>query len=205
MVTNKLYGWGGYAPQQLPGAPQPIMLANILNPFQGQATYFYIYIIYSSLIPLGPQLAPKFLNKPIRIYMPNLNRNLIGVENRNRTIIYQWINLINGKLYVGSAWRGSQRLLTYWSPSVLKRNLPIYNNLNKYGHNNFSLAILEDLGHTGSVTKDFMLEREQFYLDILFNKKQGLACLQSYGLKEGSALRAPLPCVAGSAKQFKIK
>ena len=30
------------------------------------------------------------------------------------------------------------------------------------------LIILEDLGKTGSVTKDYMLSREQFYLDILF-------------------------------------
>ena len=30
------------------------------------------------------------------------------------------------------------------------------------------LIILEDLGKTGSVTIDYMLSREQFYLDILF-------------------------------------
>lgn len=30
------------------------------------------------------------------------------------------------------------------------------------------LAILEDLGKTGSVTKNYMLSREQFYLDQLF-------------------------------------
>ena len=33
------------------------------------------------------------LNIPVRIYKPNLDRNLIGIENKNRTIIYQWINL----------------------------------------------------------------------------------------------------------------
>jgi len=118
----------------------------------------------------GPHLLPKFLTEPVRIYSPNLNRNLIGVQNRKRTIIYQWMNLINGKIYVGSAWNGSNRLLSYWSPSILTRNLPIYNSLNKYGHNNFILAILEDLGSTGSVTKSYMLNREQFYLDILFSK-----------------------------------
>ena len=118
----------------------------------------------------GPHLLPKFLTKPVRIYSPNLNRNLIGVQNRKRTIIYQWMNLINGKIYIGSAWNGSVRLLSYWTPSILNRNYPIYNSLNKYGHNNFILAILEDLGHTGSVTKSFMLNREQFYLDILFIK-----------------------------------
>ena len=109
-----------------------------------------------------------FLNKPVRIYKPNLDRNLIGIENKTRTIIYQWINLINGKMYVGSSWKGSTRLLSYWTPSILKRNLPVYNSLCKYTHNNFILIILEDLGKTGSVTKDYMLSREQFYLNILF-------------------------------------
>ena len=102
--------------------------------------------------------------------MPNLDRNLIGVENRKRTVIYQWINLINGKIYIGSAWNGSTRLLSYWAPSVLNRNFPIYNSLLKYGHNNFMLIILEDLGATGSVTKKYMLEREQYYINILFSK-----------------------------------
>jgi group I intron endonuclease len=61
-------------------------------------------------------------------------------------------------------------LLSYWLPSLLKRNYPIYNNLSYYTHNNFILAILEDLGNTGSVTKNYMLSREQFCLDILFSK-----------------------------------
>ena len=125
------------------------------------------------IIPInhyGPHLLPKFIGKPIRIYTPKLNRNLIGVENRKRTVIYQWINLINGKIYIGSGWNGSVRLLSYWTPSVLNRNLPIYNLINLYGHNNFCLAIIEDLGPTGSVTKKFMLSREQYYLDILLNE-----------------------------------
>jgi len=122
--------------------------------------------------PYGPHIFPVYFSqapRPVRIYKPNLDRNLIAVENRNRTVIYQWINLINGKLYVGSGWNGSRRLLSYWTPSVLKRNLPIYNSLSYYTHNNFILAILEDLGTTGSVSKEFMLSREQLYLDLLFS------------------------------------
>jgi hypothetical protein len=42
-----------------------------------------------SIVPYGPHLKPEYLNEPVRIYKPNLDRNLIGVENRNRTIIYQ--------------------------------------------------------------------------------------------------------------------
>nr|YP_010991036.1 GIY-YIG homing endonuclease [Pappia fissilis]WOX61309.1 GIY-YIG homing endonuclease [Pappia fissilis] len=142
--------------------------------------YFYVVsdtcslsiIKYLSIIcikPFGPHILPVFLQNPVRLYKPNLDRNLIGIENKNHTIIYQWINLINGKMYVGSAWDGSRRLLSYWTPSILKRNLPIYNSICYYTHNNFMLIILEDLGQTGSVTKDYMLSREQFYLDILFN------------------------------------
>ena len=81
--------------------------------------------------PNGPHIKPKWLNIPIRIYdNPNYYRNIIGSDNRQRSIIYQWVNLITGKIYVGSAWNGSTILISYWRPSVLKRNYPIYNNIN---------------------------------------------------------------------------
>lgn len=121
--------------------------------------------------PYGPHIKPRWLNAipPVRVY-DNLNfhRNLIGSDNRKRSIIYQWVNLITGKIYIGSAWNGSTRLLSYWTPSTLRRNYPIYHNINYYGISNFSLAIIEDLGISGSVTKEFILSREQHYLDILF-------------------------------------
>lgn len=157
---------------------------NLVNSFivsdylvlQSNSTYMWISgtLSVTTVNYNGPHLLPKFLIEPVRIYHPKLDRNLIGVQNRKRTIIYQWMNLINGKIYVGSGWNGSVRLLSYWTPSVLTRNLYIYNSLNKYGHNNFILAVLEDLGPTGSVTKSSMLNREQFYLDILFSKYSNL-------------------------------
>ena len=123
-----------------------------------------------SLFPLGPFIKPIFLNEPVRVYYPKLNKNLIGTDNRKRVVIYQWTNLINGQIYIGSASTGSTRLLSYFNPNVLLRNLPIYNSLRKYGHNNFCLAILEDLGQLPQVSKYFILEREQYYLDILFTE-----------------------------------
>jgi hypothetical protein len=72
----------------------------------------YIYLHILSLLPItptekpfGPHISPKFIveNKPVKVYKPNLDRNLIGRENKNQTLIYQWINLINSKIYVGSA------------------------------------------------------------------------------------------------------
>lgn len=102
--------------------------------------------------PNGPHIKPQWLNTPIRLYdNPNYLKNLIGSDNKKQSIIYQWVNLITGKIYVGSAWNGSIRLLSYWTPSTLRRNFPIYHNINYYGIHNFALAILEDLGTSGSV------------------------------------------------------
>jgi hypothetical protein len=61
-------------------------------------------------------------------------------------------------------------LIVLSTPSVLTRKLPIYNSLSYYTHNNFILLILEDLGPTGSVSKEFMFSREQRYIDLLFSK-----------------------------------
>ncbi len=134
------------------------------------------YIIFSAIsismaiFPWGPFVVPVFLNEPVRMYFPKLNKNLIGKDNKNRVVIYQWFNLLNGKIYIGSASTGSTRLLSYFNLNIILKNLPIYNSLRKYGHNNFCLAILEDLGSFNKVSKKYILEREQYYLDILFTK-----------------------------------
>ena len=140
--------------------------------------------------PNGPHKKPQWLKKPARVYEnPNYHRNLIGSENKKHSIIYQWFNLITGKMYVGSGWNGSSRLLSYWRPMILRRNYPIYNNINYYGIHNFALAILEDLGSSGEVTKEYILSREQKYLDILFKKYPDLVL--------------NLSKVAGSTKGYK--
>ena len=127
-----------------------------------------IFLVSMNLFPFGPFIKPIFLNEPVRIYNPKLNKNLIGTDNRKKAIIYQWTNLINGKIYIGSSSTGSTRLLNYFNPNIIARNLPIYNSLTKYGHKNFCLAILEDLGPLHNISKKLILDREQFYLDILF-------------------------------------
>src|SRR6202789_1668891 len=150
----------------------PKIIGRNINDFLGKIHFWTFFVgvtlILLPLKPNGPHILPKFLTKPVRVYTPKLDRNVIGKENKGSTIIYQWVNLITGKIYIGSAWNGSVRLLSYWTPSTLNRNLPIYNNLLYYTHNNFALAILEDLGQTGSVKKEIMLSREQYYLDIIF-------------------------------------
>jgi hypothetical protein len=54
--------------------------------------------------PNGPHIKPEWLGNPVRIYdNPNLHRNIIGSENKKRSVIYQWLNLITGKKYIGSS------------------------------------------------------------------------------------------------------
>ena len=130
--------------------------------------------------------------EPIRVFFPILNINLIKKENKGRAIIYQWINLINNKIYIGSASNGYNRIYNYLAPSSLNKKLPIHNSLKFYNYNNFCLAILvckfiiinlktckiiflqDDLGPTLKINKEQLLKKEQFYLDIIFknNKKQ---------------------------------
>lgn len=143
-------------------------------------------------LPKGIHKTPQWLKNPVRVYNNlNKNRNLIGFENKKHSIIYQWFNLLTGKMYVGSAFNGSSRLLSYWAPSTLRKKYPIYQNINYYGFDNFALAILEDLGESGSVTKEYLFSREQFYLDILFDKY--------------SKLTLNLAKIAGSTKSYKHK
>jgi hypothetical protein len=70
-------------------------------------------------------------------------------------------------MYVGSAQNAASRLGSYWTPSQLERNRPLENNLRKYGHHNFAVAILEIIGPS-TTSRVIVIEREQHYLDLLF-------------------------------------
>jgi group I intron endonuclease len=87
-------------------------------------------------------------------------------ENKNKSGVYMWTNLINGKKYIGSAVNLSNRLSSYYSNSHMKSQLKkgcshIYNALLKHGHSNFSLTILE------YCFPEKCIERENFYLSSL--------------------------------------
>jgi hypothetical protein len=73
---------------------------------------------------------------------------------------------------MNSALNGSPFLFNYWNPSFVKKksNYPIFQNINYYGLHNFALAILEDCGSYGTVTKEYLYYRKQHYLEILINK-----------------------------------
>ena len=75
-----------------------------------------------------------------------------------------WTNQINGKRYVGSALDLSKRLRNYFNTSYLidgKDIMIIYKALLAHGFDNFTLEILE------YCRADELIDREQFYLDLL--------------------------------------
>lgn len=72
------------------------------------------------------------------------------------------INNLNGNTYVGSGANLAKRIGDYYNQSELVRNpRPIHLALLKYEHNNFTLEILE------YCSKNILIEREQYYLDLL--------------------------------------
>jgi len=89
---------------------------------------------------------------------------IVYKENKNKSGIYRWNNLITSKSYIGSSISLGNRFSNYYSLAYLKRRVEkgssiIYNSLLKHGYNNFSLDILE------YCEPSILIEREQFYLN----------------------------------------
>lgn len=102
-------------------------------------------------------VVPVFNYKNSQVLKPQILK-----DNDNKSGIYRWVNNLNGNSYVGSAKNLAIRLRSYYNSKELERNSrPIKNALLKYGHSNFSLEILE---HCPVVS---LIEREQFYIDLL--------------------------------------
>ena len=83
-------------------------------------------------------------------------------ENKNKSGIYRWINKENGNSYIGSAVDLRKRFYLYYNlEHISKVKMLICRALLKYGYSNFSLEILE------YCKPDNVIEREQYYLDLL--------------------------------------
>lgn len=100
---------------------------------------------------------------PIKSYEnAELFKETILKESRNQSGIYRRVNNLNKKSYVGSGIDLAKRLRSYYNKNELNRNpRPIKDALVKYGHKNFTLDFLE------YCPIPELLEREQFYIDLL--------------------------------------
>lgn len=86
--------------------------------------------------------------------------------------IYQIVNLINGKKYVGSSQNLYNRKIRHFSTlrNNKHRNCHLQNAFNKYGEDNFSFEVIEFVD-----TIDELLPREQYYIELyqVCNKTKG--------------------------------
>jgi len=104
---------------------------------------------------------------PIKIYSnADTDKAPILKENKQKSGIYLWRNLINNKQYIGSSINLTNRFRCYYNELDMKKTLEkgksnIYSALLKHGHSNFSLTILE------YCSPEQCIEREDFYLSCL--------------------------------------
>lgn len=104
-----------------------------------------------------------FLHNPIRVYENSLiEKSNIFRENKNKCLVYRWVNKLNGKTYIGSTVNFYSRFYRYYKLDYLRKlNTPIYNALLKYGFDNFKLEILE------YCDRKVVIYKEQYYFDLL--------------------------------------
>lgn len=76
--------------------------------------------------------------------------------------IYMWYNNINGNYYIGSSINLYNRLNNYYYQSRLNNNSKISRALLKYGHENFTLIIIEILKDDINI-----IDKEQYYINLL--------------------------------------
>lgn len=89
-----------------------------------------------------------------------IKKSLIYKDIKDKAFVYRWINLINNKEYLGSTSSAKKRLNTYFDLKTLAEvNMPIYNAILKYGHENFIFEIIEYCQPNETI------KREQYYLD----------------------------------------
>lgn len=93
------------------------------------------------------------------------NKGKILKENKGKSGIYMFKNLITGQVYIGSAQDISKRYSEYSRISSLKISSYMYISraLLKHGHENFSFSILE------YCDKKDLMDWEGYYLNILFD------------------------------------
>ena len=102
---------------------------------------------------------------PVKTYSnADKEKESVYKENRKKSGVYCWTNLINGNRYVGSSVNLTRRFSWYYNLTTLVKHKKVSlmsKALLKYGHSEFRLDILE------YCDSNEVLKREQYYLDLL--------------------------------------
>lgn len=83
-----------------------------------------------------------------------------------KTVIYKIENLLNSDCYIGSTTNYSRRTKRHFEDLKLNKHhsIKLQRAVNKYGVENFRVYILESFEF---ISKEYTLEREQYYIDTI--------------------------------------
>lgn len=105
-----------------------------------------------------------YLAHPVALYNnADTQKTQIISENKARSGIYLWINLVDQKAYIGSSKDLGRRLRDYFNINYLEGNNTMYicRALLHHGYSNFSLEILE------YCEVSVLLQREKWYFGLI--------------------------------------
>ena len=114
------------------------------NPFYFYSDFF-MFTHFTSYLNFADYTSSLNLNAICIYSNADVQKKQILEENKRKSGVYRWKNVINGKTYVGSSVHLKIRLSQYFNVNHLERNksMRICRALLKYGYSNFSLEILE--------------------------------------------------------------
>lgn len=75
--------------------------------------------------------------------------------------IYQILNNVNGKSYIGKSVEYKQRFRNHIKNAKKKVNRRLYDSMNYHGYDNFTLILIEDLGEASN---DIINDRERYWI-----------------------------------------
>jgi hypothetical protein len=132
---------------------------------------------------------------PIKIYEnADICKDLAIKDNADKSGIYRWTHIYNGKSYLGSSSNLKKRFSNYYNYNYIsdpKKNMLINKALLNNGYSVFRLEILE------YCEKEVLIDREQYYLDLLKPEYNILEfAFSSIGFKHSaSTLSLPDSCL----------
>jgi hypothetical protein len=122
----------------------------------------------SSFLKSNKNISDKFASEsiyPIKIYEnADICKDLAIKDNADKSGIYRWTHIYNGKSYLGSSSNLKKRFSNYYNYHYIsdpKKNMLINKALLNNGYSVFRLEILE------YCEKELLIDREQYYLDLL--------------------------------------
>jgi hypothetical protein len=144
--------------------PSPSKILKIVLPnCEHTKALFLFFALFSSGIPLYFLLFdPSFCYLLFPIYNADTDKLQVCSDNKGKSGVYCFTNLVNGKKYIGSSADLRRRFRQYLNFNYLERNksMAICLALLKYGYSKFSFEIIE------YCDPSVLLTREKYFFNL---------------------------------------